>query len=121
VAEIEEILEILMKRTAVVSKFAMLASLCAVLVMAPPSSASAQTFNVRYLVVAGGGSGGGGAGGARTVATASFPVNFGTAFPVTVGSRHRDRKSLSLGTASGKWKVLHEVFYFPDTPPSPRR
>ncbi len=50
-----------------------------------------QTYNIRYLVVAGGGGGGydraagGGAGGYRTVATKSFAVSPCTTIPVTVG------------------------------------
>ena len=52
-----------------------------------------QTYNVRYLVIAGGGGGGGtnhgsggGAGGYRTLSCASFTVNKGTAYTVTVGA-----------------------------------
>jgi len=52
-----------------------------------------QTYNVRYLVIAGGGGGGGsnhgsgaGAGGYRTLSCASFSVTKGTGYTVTIGA-----------------------------------
>ena len=59
-------------------------------------SAIGINYNLRYLVVAGGGGGGatcggngggsgGGAGGYRTISCASFAVQSGTSFPITVG------------------------------------
>ena len=68
-----------------------------------------QTYNVRYLVVAGGGGGApsknsgvgtsaGGAGGFRTIACKSFTVSTGTAYSITVGAGGAGGTTCATGT-----------------------